>query len=119
LFEGLCDWNAVMASKTVRDFDTAFTAPMFGYSSCAEYYHAAALYWKVHNIPIPTVCLNAADDCFSPIESIPFSDIEKSRNVAVAVTRHGGHIAFMNKANPLANGLVEDFIVQCTGLMLS
>lgn len=68
MFEGLCNWDEVMAAKTVREFDASFTAPLFKYKSWADYYHDAALYWKVLRIPIPTLCLNAADDCFSPIK---------------------------------------------------
>ncbi|KHN86363.1 Putative esterase C44C1.5 [Toxocara canis] len=112
MFEGRCNWDKVMTSKTVRDFDKAFTVPLFGYKDWNEYYHAAALYWKVHRIPIPTLCLNAVDDCFSPIDSIPFADVVRSKNVAIAVTQHGGHTAFMRKANPNAPGLVEDVIKQ-------
>lgn len=112
MFEGLCNWDEVMAAKTVREFDTSFTVPLFKYKSWSDYYHAAALYWKVKRIPIPTLCLNAADDCFSPISSVPFEDIVNSDNVAVVVTKHGGHTSFMKEFNPSAPGLVEEVLMQ-------
>ncbi|VDK50534.1 unnamed protein product [Anisakis simplex] len=119
LFESRCNWDEVMMSKTVRDFDKAFTVPVFGYKDCNEYYHQAALYWKVHQIPVPTVCLNAADDCFSPVDSIPFADVVRSENVAVVVTEHGGHTAFMRASNPEEPGLAEELIRQYTSAIFN
>jgi predicted alpha/beta-fold hydrolase len=68
MFMSRCDWDAVMKVRTVREFDKAFIVPNFGYKDWPEYYHDAALYYKVHRIPIRTLCLNAADDCFSPLK---------------------------------------------------
>lgn len=36
MFEGRCNWEEVMKSKTVRDFDKAFTVPLFGYKDWNE-----------------------------------------------------------------------------------
>ncbi|MFH4975671.1 hypothetical protein AB6A40_002380 [Gnathostoma spinigerum] len=119
MFAGICDWEAVMASKTVREFDKAFVVPVFGYNTWLDYYQDAALDWKVDRIPIPTLCLNAADDCFSPVGAIPFQNIARSKNVAVAVTEHGGHLAFMRDSNPASPGLIDDLIVQFSSMIFS
>lgn len=39
---------------------------MFGYSSCMDYYRDASPGKKLPNTAVPILCLNAADDPFSP-----------------------------------------------------
>uniref|UniRef100_A0A1I7XZY2 Hydrolase_4 domain-containing protein n=1 Tax=Steinernema glaseri TaxID=37863 RepID=A0A1I7XZY2_9BILA len=117
LFKDRCDWDKVMSVKTVREFDKAFVVSVFGYKDWFEYYYHAALYYKVHQIKVPTICLNAADDCFSPLKSIPFKDISVSDNVVSVVTEHGGHTAFMKHFNPSSNGLIEDLFDEYTKIV--
>jgi len=96
----LCDIDEVFSSTTIREFDTRFTAPMFGYSSWREYYAAARLADKLASIKVPTLALNALDDPFQPGDSIPFESAASSSHVAILATQHGGHIGFMEGALP-------------------
>ena len=112
LFEDIVDFEKVLSAKTVREFDTAFVCPLFGYPKIDDYFHEAALHPKVDKIQVPIVALNSIDDCFSPIESIPLDEISQSPNVLSIITSHGGHTAFMSSANPNARGLVERLLHQ-------
>ncbi|GMR31245.1 hypothetical protein PMAYCL1PPCAC_01440, partial [Pristionchus mayeri] len=112
MFKGKIDWEHVMASETMRHFDARFIAPLAGCASVEEYYTTTSLAPKVDRIPVPTLTVNAADDCFSPTHSIPFDDVCRSANVAVCLTAHGGHTAFMQAANPNHPGFIEKLIVQ-------
>jgi len=96
----LCDIDEVFSSTTIREFDTRFTAPMFGYSCWQEYYGAARLADKLASIKVPTLALNALDDPFQPGDSIPFESAASSSHVAILATQHGGHIGFMEGALP-------------------
>jgi len=90
------DMDHVFTSKTIREFDSRFTAKMFGYKSVAEYYGAARLHHKVENIKVPTLSLSAEDDPFQPGDSIPRDGAAKSSHLAILTTKYGGHVSFMD-----------------------
>jgi len=90
------DLDLVFTSKTVREFDSRFTAKMFGYKSVAEYYGACRLHSKVGDIKVPTLALNAEDDPFQPGDSIPKEGAESSSHLGILVTNYGGHVGFMD-----------------------
>lgn len=71
LAEQLCleyVYFVMLQSTTIREFDDRFTAPMFGYCTWEDYYRDACIHDKVHNLKVPVLCLNAADDPFSPAD---------------------------------------------------
>ncbi|KAL4217635.1 Phospholipase abhd3 [Mactra antiquata] len=105
LFENhIDDVHHVLKSTTIREFDDRFTAPMFGYSTWQDYYTDACIHDKVHALQVPVLCLNAADDPFSPYHAIPVNEAEQNDNIAILVTSHGGHIGFMDGLIPRKPG---------------
>lgn len=99
-FEGRLDLKKVWNARTIKEFDDSFTCRQFGYPSYVEYYKDACIYNKIHKIEIPLLCLNAADDPFSPGHTIPIDEAKNSENVAIIVTAKGGHIGFMESLWP-------------------
>jgi len=108
LFEGLVDVDHILSSQTIREFDSRFVVPLFKYKDVFDYYHHASFYYKTKRASVPILCLNAADDCFAPIESVPLEDVQASENVISVITSHGGHIAFMKESSLTDGGLIED-----------
>jgi len=110
------DVDHVLKSRLIREFDERFIVRMFGYRDVNEYYDDAAFnVEKVRRIPIPLLCLNAADDCFAPIESVPFEEVQRSENVAVLVTAHGGHLGYLKAAKHWLwddDGFIEELVMQ-------
>lgn len=93
-----CDWRGVAASRSVRQFDAAFTARHFGFESVDAYYRAATLRGKLHRVRAPLLCLCAADDPFQPAHVL--ADVAREvaagdGRVALWVTARGGHIGFL------------------------
>ncbi|XP_055374370.1 protein ABHD1 [Condylostylus longicornis] len=89
------DWDRIMSSKTIKEFDALFTSKQFGYETVDHYYDAATLHNKLHKISVPLLCLSAADDPFQPLDAIPMKAAEESSHVAIVVTARGGHIGFL------------------------
>ncbi|KAK1173729.1 phospholipase ABHD3-like [Acipenser oxyrinchus oxyrinchus] len=95
ILENLFDIDHVMKAKTIREFDERFTSIMFGYATNKEYYKAASPCHKLKSVQIPVLCLNAADDVFSPGHAFPVEAAKQNPNVALLLTSHGGHIGFL------------------------
>ncbi|KAJ8680230.1 hypothetical protein QAD02_016017 [Eretmocerus hayati] len=95
------DYDTVLKSRTVREFDKSFTSKHFGYKDVEDYYSTATLHDKLHNIEVPLLCLSAADDPFQPLEALPLQEVSESEHVAMAVTARGGHIGFLEGIWPV------------------
>jgi len=58
----------LLQSKTIREFDSSYTAKQFGYKDVESYYTDATIHDKLHKIEVPLLCLSAGDDPFQPLE---------------------------------------------------
>lgn len=112
VLEKAVDVDYVLKARSIREFDERFTSLLFGYDSCTEYYRDASPANKVHNTAVPILCLNAADDPFSPQNAFPLAIVKRLPNVALLVTAHGGHIAFLQGLFPRSEGYMEQLFGQ-------
>ncbi|XP_047482095.1 phospholipase ABHD3-like isoform X1 [Penaeus chinensis] len=106
------DFEEVLKSKTVRQFDTRFTAKQFGFDDAEHYYKASTLYHKLDHIKVPFICLNSGDDLFQPLNANPFGAASRSSHVALVVTVRGGHIGFMEGLWPAQSYYSERLFTQ-------
>ncbi|XP_066990094.1 phospholipase ABHD3-like [Macrobrachium rosenbergii] len=106
------DLNQVVKSRTIREFDSRFTAKQFGFRDAEDYYTSSTLHDKIHTIRVPLLCLNAADDPFQPLHAIPMEAARKSSHVAIIVTARGGHIGFMEGLFPKSSYYSDRLIGQ-------
>jgi len=55
-----------LQSRTIREFDSRFTAIQFGFDSVNSYYTSASLHDKLHTVKVPYLGLSSQDDPFQP-----------------------------------------------------
>ncbi|KAK5608130.1 hypothetical protein CRENBAI_003841 [Crenichthys baileyi] len=107
ILEKVVDVDYVLKARTIREFDERFTSHLFGYKTCIDYYRDASPAKKLPQTSVPILCLNAADDPFSPQSAIPVSIVQALPNVALLLTPHGGHIAFLQGLFPRGESYME------------
>jgi predicted alpha/beta-fold hydrolase len=93
-FPGSIDPVAVKASQTIRDFDDAVTARLFGFASAEDYYARCSAGPQLAAISSPTLLISAEDDALAPARLLPGSALS-SPHLDVLVTRHGGHVGYV------------------------
>jgi len=110
------DMKAISRCQSLRELDTHFTSKQFGYESLEAYYSEACLDSKLQDIKTQTLFLNAADDMFSPSRVFPIEKFNSNPNVALVLTKYGGHISFVEGMWPTgcnyACRLFKDYLSQ-------
>uniref|UniRef100_A0A3B1JI21 Phospholipase ABHD3 n=1 Tax=Astyanax mexicanus TaxID=7994 RepID=A0A3B1JI21_ASTMX len=107
ILEKAIDVDHVLKARTIREFDERFRSPINGYKTCVDYYKDASPVYKLQQTKVPVLCLNAADDPFSPKHALPVGLVQRMPNVALLVTAHGGHIGFLEGLFPKSEGYVD------------
>lgn len=88
-----------LKSKTIIEFDDAYTSQMIGLKDAREYYEKIHLKTKIANVKVPLIIFNADDDPFTLPQFCPTDLIVKSSNVAFLHTPEGGHVSFNSGMN--------------------
>lgn len=92
-FPGLFDVRKAVAATTLREFDDVFTGPVHGFAGVEHYWTSASAKHRMGDITVPALALNAEDDPFVPVSSLPRSS-DVGSSVVLAHTRHGGHVGY-------------------------
>jgi predicted alpha/beta-fold hydrolase len=102
LFPRVYDPNRAAGIRSVREFDERITALYSGFSGADDYYFRAAAARVLERIAVPTLVLHALDDPFVVLTPESRRKIHDNPAITLIETEHGGHCAFLAKANPAA-----------------
>lgn len=92
-FPGMVDTLLLEQARTLRDFDDLYTAPMHGYKDAIDYWTKASSKPLLNKIAVPTLVLNAKNDPFVPVASLPQPQ-SASEHVLLHQPSQGGHVGF-------------------------
>jgi predicted alpha/beta-fold hydrolase len=87
--------DRIRFAQTLYAFDDFATAPLHGFLSATDYYRRSSSLRFLSTIEVPTLCLNAEDDPFSPAEALRAAREAASEDVKLTVNPWGGHAAFV------------------------
>lgn len=79
---------------TVENIDEIFTSKFFGFKDRNDYFDKASCYHRIPKIETPSLFINALDDPIVSKEAIDYEVMKGNPYVAVATTKHGGHLGY-------------------------
>ena len=98
-YPGLFDRDAMLASRTMYDYDNVVTAPLHGFRNTDDYWTRATTRPLLPDVVVPTLVLNARNDPFLPRTSLP-THAEVSSAIELDQPEAGGHVGFMTGPFP-------------------
>ena len=90
---GLFDRDKLIAARDLYAFDNVFTAPLHGFRDTDDYWSRGSAKPHLHEIRVPALVVNAANDPFVPASSLPLAG-EVGSYVTLWQPAHGGHVGF-------------------------
>jgi predicted alpha/beta-fold hydrolase len=111
---GFVDVPAALAARTFAEYDAVVTAPLGGFADAADYWARSSSGPWLGHIRRPTLLLNARDDPFVPVHTLPDPQ-SLPAHVRAEFTDHGGHAGFIEGRTPWrvtswAEGRALDFL---------
>ncbi len=98
-FPGMIDVLRLGQACTLRDFDDIYTAPMHGFKHALDYWTKASSKQFLKDVAVPTLVLNAKNDPFVPLNSLPSLN-DTSSQVLLHQPSYGGHVGFTTGTFP-------------------
>jgi predicted alpha/beta-fold hydrolase len=93
-YPGFVDLEAMGRARTFAQYDRAVTAPLHGFADEIDYWTRASSGPYLARIRRPTLLINALDDPFVPVASLP--DPRRLPScVQTEFPRRGGHVGFL------------------------
>ncbi|GAB4861422.1 hypothetical protein Ancab_036625, partial [Ancistrocladus abbreviatus] len=89
-----CRDSEASASHSIQDFDNHATCLVGKYETVDTYYRRCSSANFVGNVSVPLLCISALDDPLCTREAIAWDECRLNKNIVLATTQHGGHLAF-------------------------
>ncbi|KFK45137.1 hypothetical protein AALP_AA1G348500 [Arabis alpina] len=93
-YSRLANWEGIKKSRSIRDFDNHATCHVGKFETVDTFYRKSSSTQYVGNVAVPLLCISALDDPLCTKEAIPWDECRANKNIVLATTKHGGHLAF-------------------------
>jgi uncharacterized protein len=110
--DNLVSYEGYDKIKNFEQFDSRYTAPMFGFKNATDFYQKAGAKPFLKTIKIPTLIIQAINDPFLSTECLDLGEAESNPNVFLQLLKFGGHVGFMlpNSNETWVENRVVDFV---------
>ncbi len=99
-YPDLYDVKPLDRVKSIRQFDDAYTAKLFGFGTAANYFATQSSNQFLGDIRIPALLIQAKDDPLIPFRVYDHPAFQANRNLRLIATDHGGHVGFIARHQP-------------------
>lgn len=89
--------SAILAAKTIVDFDNAITAPRNGWRDAAHYYQVNSAIRFLDTVRVPLLVVHAKDDPMIPLGPYQAVDWQTLPTTRLVLTERGGHVGFHSR----------------------
>ena len=86
--------QAILAARSIYEFDDAFVAPCNGFADAEDYYARSSALGFLEGIRTPTLLIHAFNDPWIPSSSYSGYDWKKNPKVQPCLVAGGGHVGF-------------------------
>ena len=109
-FPGALATAGLRQTRSFREFDDRYTAPVHGFASGEEYWRLSSSRPHLPAITVPTLLLNAQDDPFLDRPSFPWDEARASESFFLETPKSGGHLGFLGCGRLWLAGRVGAFL---------
>jgi predicted alpha/beta-fold hydrolase len=92
-YPSLFDKQKMLASTNLYEFDNVVTAPIHGFKDTEDYWLRASAKPHLAQICVPALAINALNDPFIPVDSLPQAS-KVGSHVKLWQPQRGGHVGF-------------------------
>ena len=97
-FPDLIDTTGYENIRNFHEFDNRYTAPLHGFKDAQDYWANCSALFRLKDIRVPALMVNAADDPFLSPQCFPESRKVLGAYVKVEAPKWGGHVGFVEHA---------------------
>ena len=97
-FPDLIDTTGYENIRNFHQFDNRYTAPLHGFKDAQDYWANCSALFRLKDIRVPALMVNAADDPFLSPQCFPESRKVLGAYVKVEAPKWGGHVGFVEHA---------------------
>lgn len=96
------DFSVLPKLQSLLDFEINFNRVVQYYPTTEAYAKDSILTDVIANIQVPTLCLSSCDDFMATKQMLPLAQLARHDKMAMILTKHGGHMAFVDGIWPKA-----------------
>ena len=95
MYDGLVNLPAALRARTFAEYDRHVTAPLGGFADERDYWTRSSSGPHLPKIRRPCLLINAVNDPFIPVASLPAAAVAASPWLEAAFVAEGGHAGFL------------------------